>query len=65
MKLDMFFGVADMMGHPWEHLIEHYQKKTRPKAFPHVRDYAGFTHLFLYGAIAAFVIGIVVLFIIA
>jgi hypothetical protein len=36
----MFFGVADMMGHPWEHLIEHYQKKTRPKAFPHVREYA-------------------------
>ncbi len=31
----------------------------------HVRDYAGFTHLFTYGAIAAFLIGIVVLFIIA
>jgi len=31
----------------------------------HVRDYAGFTQLFLYGAIASFVIGIVVLFIIA
>ena len=31
----------------------------------HARDYAGFTHLFLYGAIAAFVIGIIVLFIIA
>ena len=31
----------------------------------HVRDYAGFTHLFLYGAVAAFVIGILVLFIIA
>jgi hypothetical protein len=36
----MFFGVADMMGHPWEHVIEHYQKKTRPRALPHVRDYA-------------------------
>ena len=34
----MFFGVADMMGHPWEHLIEHYQKKVRPKPFAHVRD---------------------------
>jgi hypothetical protein len=31
----------------------------------HVRDYAGFTNLFSYGAIAVFVIGIVVLFIIA
>jgi hypothetical protein len=36
----MFFGVADLMGHPWEHLIEHYQKKVRPKQFAHVRDYA-------------------------
>jgi len=36
----MFFGVADMMGHPWEHLIEHYQKKIRPQAFGHVRDYS-------------------------
>jgi len=36
----MFFGVADMMGHPWEHLIEHYQKKVRPKNFAHVRNYA-------------------------
>ncbi|HEY2032069.1 MAG TPA: hypothetical protein VGH02_00130 [Rhizomicrobium sp.] len=36
----MFFGVADLMGHPWEHLIEHYQKRIRPKPFAHVRDYA-------------------------
>jgi hypothetical protein len=36
----MFFGVADMMGHPWEHLIEHYQKIAKPAAQPHVRDYA-------------------------
>ena len=31
----------------------------------HVRDYTGFTKLFTYGAIASFVIGIIVLFIIA
>jgi len=36
----MFFGVADVMGHPWEHLIEHYQKKVKPQPFAHVRDYA-------------------------
>lgn len=36
----MFFGVADMMGHPWEHLIEHYQTKTRPGPHKHIRDYA-------------------------
>lgn len=35
----MFFGIADMMGHPWEHLIEHFQKTARPGALPHVRDY--------------------------
>jgi hypothetical protein len=40
----MFFGVADVMGHPWEHLIEHYQKKVRPGSLKHLRDYAaGFT----------------------
>jgi hypothetical protein len=36
----MFFGVADVMGHPWEHLIEHYQKKVRPRALAHLGDYA-------------------------
>ncbi|MEI9888321.1 MAG: hypothetical protein WDN08_17840 [Rhizomicrobium sp.] len=36
----MFFGVADMMGHPWEHLIEHYQKTAKAGARPHIRDYA-------------------------
>jgi len=36
----MFFGVADMMGHPWEHLIEHYQTKMRPGPHAHIRDYA-------------------------
>ncbi len=37
----MFFGVADMMGHPWEQLVEHYQKKHRPARFAALRDYAG------------------------
>jgi hypothetical protein len=36
----MFFGVADILGHPWEHLIEHYQKTAKPGDFAHVRDYA-------------------------
>jgi hypothetical protein len=36
----MFFGVADIMGHPWEHLIEHYQRKVNPKPFAHLGDYA-------------------------
>ena len=36
----MFFGVADMMGHPWETLIEHYQKKNRSTNFATLRDYA-------------------------
>ena len=36
----MFFGVADMLGHPWDHLIEHYQTThRRDAAKPHVRDY--------------------------
>jgi hypothetical protein len=36
----MFFGVADVMGHPWDQLIEHYQKKVKPKHLAHVGDYA-------------------------
>src|SRR5437773_380674 len=36
----MFFGVADIMGHPWDRLIEHYQKKLKPKEPPHLGDYA-------------------------
>src|SRR5215475_13470675 len=36
----MFFGVADILGHPWEHLIEYYQRKVKPVDFAHVRDYA-------------------------
>ncbi|HVZ90954.1 MAG TPA: hypothetical protein VG843_04830 [Rhizomicrobium sp.] len=40
----MFFGVADIMGHPWDRLIEHYQKKVRPKDFAHLGEYgASFT----------------------
>jgi hypothetical protein len=35
----MFFGVADVMGHPWEQLIDHYQTKVKPGAFPRVADY--------------------------
>jgi hypothetical protein len=36
----MFFGVADVMGHPWEHLIEHYQKKLKPKVMANTRAYS-------------------------
>jgi len=36
----MFYGVADMMGHPWEHLIEHFQKKKKPGKLRNLRDYA-------------------------
>jgi hypothetical protein len=36
----MFFGVADILGHPWEHLIEHYQRKVKPAEFGTVREYA-------------------------
>lgn len=36
----MFFGLADLMGHPWEHLIEHYQKSVQGKTPAGVRDYA-------------------------
>ncbi len=40
----MFFGMAEIMGHPWDQLIEHYQKAAKPGPLPHVRDYAaGFT----------------------
>jgi hypothetical protein len=42
----MFFGLADLMGHPWEHLIEHYQKKVQSQGLATVRDYAtGFTSM--------------------
>ncbi|HUO98704.1 MAG TPA: hypothetical protein VMU01_08540 [Rhizomicrobium sp.] len=36
----MFFGVADIMGHPWEVLLEHFQKKAGGARLPHARDYA-------------------------
>ncbi len=36
----MFFGVADLMGHPWDVLIEHFRKKGRAGSLPHARDYA-------------------------
>lgn len=36
----MFFGLADMLGHPWDHLIEHFQKRAGRGAPPHLRDYA-------------------------
>ena len=36
----MFFGVADVMGHPWDQLIEHYQAKVKPPNLAHVTDYA-------------------------
>ena len=35
----MVFGVADLMGHPWEVLLEHFQKQTKLRPMPHVRDY--------------------------
>jgi hypothetical protein len=39
----MFYGVADLMGHPWDHLIDHFQKSVRGP-FAHLGDYgAGFT----------------------
>lgn len=37
----MFFGVADLMGHPWDVLMEHHRTNARPGLLPHVRDYAG------------------------
>jgi len=36
----MFFGIADIMGHPWEVLLDHFQKKAKPRPMPHVGDYA-------------------------
>lgn len=36
----MFFGVADVMGHPWEQLIDHYQTTVKPQGLPRVADYA-------------------------
>jgi hypothetical protein len=36
----MFFGLADMLGHPWDHLIEHFNKKRGQGERAHLRDYA-------------------------
>ena len=36
----MFFGLADMMGHPWDNLIEHFQRKGPRGAPPHLGGYA-------------------------
>jgi hypothetical protein len=42
----MFFGVADMLGHPWDHLIEHFQRRRKEGAKPHLQDYgAAFTSM--------------------
>lgn len=35
----MFFGMADVMGHPWDQLIGHFQK-TRPAEVSRLDDYA-------------------------
>lgn len=38
----MFFGLADLHGHPWDKLICHYRDRFRPpSALPSVRDHAG------------------------
>jgi hypothetical protein len=36
----MFFGVADLMGHPWDVLIEEYRARATSKPMPHLSDYA-------------------------
>lgn len=41
------------------------ENATKQDIQAHERDYAGFTRLFLWGAVASFTIGIIVLFIIA
>jgi len=36
----MFFGIADLMGHPWDVLLEHYRKTGVTGALPHLGDHA-------------------------
>ncbi|MBV9331083.1 MAG: hypothetical protein JOZ55_05980 [Alphaproteobacteria bacterium] len=36
----MFFGLADLLGHPWETLIVNYRETLRPGELPSVRDHA-------------------------
>ena len=40
-------GLADMLGHPWEHVIEHFQRRSGQAGKRHLRDYAvAFTDMF-------------------
>lgn len=40
----MIFGVAEIMGHPWDHLFEHYSDRNGGATPAHLRDYgANFT----------------------
>jgi hypothetical protein len=36
----MVFGMGELMGHPWEVLLEHFRKKRAPGKQRHLRDYA-------------------------
>lgn len=36
----MIFGAADLMGHPWDLLLEFSRAGTKPRPLPHLRDYA-------------------------
>jgi hypothetical protein len=36
----MYFGMADIMGHPWDVLLEHYRKTAPAGALPHLGDHA-------------------------
>ncbi|MDR3528203.1 MAG: hypothetical protein P4L57_13090 [Rhizomicrobium sp.] len=36
----MFFGMAEIMGHPWDVLLEHYRKSAGAGALPHLSDHA-------------------------
>lgn len=35
----MVFGVVDLMGHPWEVLLDHYRKTKGPQPLANIRDY--------------------------
>jgi hypothetical protein len=35
----MYFGIADIMGHPWDTLMELYQLRVKPAPFAQVADY--------------------------
>ena len=36
----MFFGSAELMGHPWDVLVEHFRSHARPQALPQLHAYA-------------------------